>query len=407
MQRHTKLFVVPHMPNRPIILIICDYYLPGFESGGALRTLANMVDRLGDRFDFRLITRDHDGIKVRKSYTNVRIGEWNRVGKAVVYYLSKDQIRAGKIKAMIKEVSPDAIYLNSFFSPLTIFVLALRKLKRVKSIPIILAPEGEFSRGALSLKSIKKQLYIKPAKILQLLKYVVWKASSESEQNDIETVLGKGLNIRVAPNMPPRVIFENYDQAEKPVKIAGRSRMIFLSRFMRKKNFNWLLERLRSVKGDLSIDICGTLEEADYWDECRRIAATLPENVKIKAIGPIPHENVSKTIAEYDFFILPTLGENFGHVFIEALASGCPLIISDRTPWRNLEKHATGWDLSLEDPDAWIEVLNKCIEMDKDDYREMSRRARAFAVAWLDGSKLEEANIEVLNAALAMKPVDI
>jgi len=45
------------MPEKPIILVICDYYLPGFESGGALRTLVNMVDRLGARFDFRKITR--------------------------------------------------------------------------------------------------------------------------------------------------------------------------------------------------------------------------------------------------------------------------------------------------------------------------------------------------------------
>ena len=55
-----------------------------------------------------------------------------------------------------------------------------------------------------------------------------------------------------------------------------------------------------------------------------------------------------KNLFEYHFFILPTLGENFGHVFIEALAAGCPLIISNRTPWLELEKKGIGWDIPLE-----------------------------------------------------------
>jgi hypothetical protein len=42
-------------------------------------------------------------------------------------------------------------------------------------------------------------------------------------------------------------------------------------------------------------------------------------------------------LAEYDLFLFPTLGENYGHVISEALASGCPVVISDQTPWRNLE----------------------------------------------------------------------
>jgi hypothetical protein len=32
------------------ILVITGYYLPGYKGGGPIRTLANMVDRLGSRF---------------------------------------------------------------------------------------------------------------------------------------------------------------------------------------------------------------------------------------------------------------------------------------------------------------------------------------------------------------------
>ena len=388
------------MSTRPKILIICDYYLPGFESGGAVRTLANMVERLGERFDFRIITRDCDGISVDKPYSTVNISEWNQIGNAQVYYLSKDEVRAGVLRRLINECNADAIYLNSFFSRLTIMYLTLLRFRRTPRKPVIMAPEGEFSVGALSLNPLRKKLYVANAKVLLLSKKFTWKAASDEEKNDIARELGSGLDIHVAPNMPPKMIFAEYDQASKPIKIAGEARMIFLSRFMRKKNFNWLLEYLRGIEGKLSIDICGTLEEQDYWEECQRIAATLTKNISIRSLGPIPHEQVSDTLAVYDFFVLPTLGENFGHVFIEALASGLPLITSDRTPWRGLNAKGIGWDLPLETPSAWSDAIQEAVTMNNDEYQQMSTAARKFAVDWLSDPEIERSNVAMLNVAL-------
>jgi len=42
------------------ILILTDYYLPGYKGGGPMRTLSTMVDRLGDEYRFRVLTRDRD-----------------------------------------------------------------------------------------------------------------------------------------------------------------------------------------------------------------------------------------------------------------------------------------------------------------------------------------------------------
>lgn len=190
------------------------------------------------------------------------------------------------------------------------------------------------------------------------------------------------------------------DPAAKPEKAAGAAKMVFLSRFMRKKNFNWLLKNIGEVKGELSIDICGPLEEADYWTEALALIALLPPNIKITAVGPVPHDKVSATLAGYHFFILPTLGENFGHVFIEALCCGCPLIISDRTPWRDLEEKGIGWDLPLEKPLDWTGAINRCLNMDEDEYRYMSTQARRFAVAWLADPAIEGSNRQVIELAL-------
>ena len=385
---------------RPVILVICDYYLPGFESGGAMRTIVNMVDRLSDSYEFKIITRDHDGPLNREPYRNVRIGDWNRVGGADVFYLSKGSIRSAVIKKLVDQINPAAIYLNSFFSPLTIFTLYLRRFGRIKNIPIVLAPEGELVPGALSIKPLKKRLYLRAAKLLHLLDNVVWKSASEFERDNIKIIFGLDREVFIAPNMPPRIILPDFDLTAKPAKRPGAAKMVFLSRFMRKKNFKWLLEMLPGIEGDLTIDIYGPVEDESYRQECQQIIKTLPDGIRIDGRGAVPHDAVAKTLAKYHFFVLPTLGENFGHIFIEALSAGCPLLISDRTPWRNLEKEEIGWDIPLETPEKWLAAINCCLEMDNDDYQTMSKKARDFAVEWLTDPGLENANRAVLDLAV-------
>lgn len=386
------------MTVRPTILVICDYYLPGFESGGAMRTIVNMVERMSDEFDFRIVTRDHDGPLNKKPYETVRIGEWNRVGNTDVYYMPRGKTGSRDLLTLIHYTKPNAIYVNSFFSSLTIAVLSLKKRGRITDVPIILAPEGEFSPGALSLKRVKKQLYLKAAKSLRLLDNITWKTASDSEVSEIEASLGRIDNVHIAPNLPP--LTEDRDPAAKPPKSSGTARMAFLSRYMRKKNFNWLLERLNYVEGDLKISIYGPIEDAEYWKGAEELIAKLPENVRVTARGPVSYDKVNETLSKYEFFVLPTLGENFGHVFVEAFAAGCPVITSDRTPWRDLEEKGIGWDLSLETPQRWVEIIDRCIAMKADEFSAMSKKASEFAKAWLAAPELEGSNREVLRAAI-------
>jgi glycosyltransferase involved in cell wall biosynthesis len=186
----------------------------------------------------------------------------------------------------------------------------------------------------------------------------------------------------------------------KPRKKSGQVKMIFLSRFMKKKNFKWLLENISNIRGELEIDIYGPLEDAEYWSKCEKIIATLPENIKVEAKGSVPHEEVLATLVKYHFFIMPTLGENFGHIFLESLAAGCPLIISDKTPWLNLEEKQIGWDLTLEEPEVWSEKLNYCISLDQTEYSWLSNNARQFAQTVLSDKANEEDTLRVLNYAM-------
>ena len=389
--------------RKPIILIFCNYYLPGYKSGGGMRSIVNMVARFKDQIDFRVITFDHDGDG--KPYTTVNINDWNEIEGTQVYYLSKDKIKISKLRKLIEKVQPDSIYLNSVFSMMSIFVLTLRKLKLIPRLKIILAPEGELSEGALELKATKKKAFTKFAKSSGLYRDLIWKATAEPEKSEIESFKGREGKIFIAPNLPARNFLKDYQQELKPKKNVGEANMVFLSRFMRKKNFKWLVDNLKNIDGKLKMDIIGPLEDEVYWNETKKSIKNLPSNIKVEYKGHIENEMVQQKLFEYHFFILPTLGENFGHVFIEALAAGCPLIISDRTPWVNLEDLGIGWDIPLEKPEVWLEKIIYCINLNEVSYKEASRKSRDFAHRWADNPVIIENTLNVLESSL--KPVKL
>jgi glycosyltransferase involved in cell wall biosynthesis len=384
-------------PRKPVVLIICNYYLPGYKRGGGLRTIVNMVERFNDRFDFRIITRDHDGDKI--SYDSIKVDEWNEVQGAQVFYLPQNKVTLSKLSELVSEVEPDSIYLNSIFSTLTIFLLTLRKVRRIPKVNIIIAPEGELSDGALQLKAGKKKAFIKFAKVTGLYRNIMWKTTAKLEEQEARRFEERGGKFFVAPNIPSRQLLTNYENT-KPEKKIGEVKMIFLSRFMRKKNFKWLVENLENIRGKLTIDIIGPIEDEDYWNETEPLLLNLPPNVKVEYKGLLEYEKVMPKLAEYHFFILPTLGENFGHVFIEALAAGCPLIISDRTPWLNLQEKQIGWDIPLENPIEWQKTLNFCINLDELNYSKLSSNSRKFALQWLENPEIEEDTLTVLQNSL-------
>lgn len=385
------------------IMIFCDFYLPSYKSGGGMWTLVNLVDRFCDQYDFFIVTRNYDSKGDTKPYTTVKSDEWNQTGNAKVYYFSKQNFTQKKFGELVNEIKPDAFFLNSAFAtPVVKFLMARRKKLFSPEIPLILAPCGEMSKGALSVRPLKKKVFLQYAKTVNLYKNIIWKASFESEKEEIKDVMGADSEVFVAPDLAPKRIIPDYSQDWKPFKEKGALKLVFMSRLVRKKNIHYLLERLRFItEGKVNLDMVGPLEDQEYWRECQEIIKTLPKNVTVNPTGAFPEQkDVLRKVAESHFFSMPTLNENFGYVFIEGLAAGCPLLISDRTVWDEIETNNAGWRIPLEDEQAWIDKINYCIAMEDDEYQKMSVAARAYSEKWLDDPKFDEATAKVLQRAL-------
>jgi glycosyltransferase involved in cell wall biosynthesis len=386
---------------KPRILIFCDYYLPGHKSGGGMWTVVNLVNTFHTEYEFHIVTRNHDGREDKRPYSDVETGAWNAVGNASVFYATGGMITQRRFHRILEEVKPNLVYLNSVFCTLSVKFLALRRRKKIYHVPVVLAPCGELAPAALGLKPLKKRTFLTAARVTGLFRDVIWKASAEAESNEIRDAIGKNTEILVAPDLPPKEILPTFNVAAKPAKHPGSVSLIFVSRITPKKNLLFLLERLKGLEfGDVSLDIVGPAEDAAYWRECQAVIRQLPQNVRVNNVGPLKYEEVLERLIASHFFVLPTLNENFGYVFVEAMAAGCPLVISDRTIWMGLESKGIGWDLSLDDAAAWMNSLNRCISMDGLRYSAMSAAARDFAVNWLNDPSVKRATADVLNHAL-------
>lgn len=377
------------------IFTTVDYYLPGYKSGGPVRTLSNMVEHLGDQVQFYIFTRDRDALDTQ-SYPNVQVNAWNTVSKAEVYYASPEKMTRQTLLRLVKAIHPDVLYLNSFFSTLTIKTLLLFRPGLVSDIPIVLAPRGEFSAGALKLKAFKKHFYLVVAHATGLYHPVTfWQASSPYEQIDIRRVMGKPVHIHVAPDLSPAVNSNFSGQPEKPIKQPGRVRIAFLSRITPKKNLHQAIQMLAPLAGQVTFDVYGMIDDKPYWDRCQKIIARMPSHIRITYQGAIPNTDVVATLAHYHFFLLPTLGENFGHAILEALTAGCPVLISDQTPWRDLESQRVGWDIPLSDLERWHAILQHCIDVDNESYQIMTQAAWRFAQMHLQDPVARQQNIDL------------
>lgn len=367
------------MPSRPIILAFTRYYLPGFRAGGPVRSIANLVERLGDEFDFHIVTADRDKNDSCR-YAVAVPNEWVQVGKARVRYLDVARLSLLTIQRLIDETPHDLIYLNSFFDPrFTVRVLFTRLIRRVPVTPIVIAPRGEFSPGALDIRGVKKRIYLRTARTIGLYENLTWQASSEAESLDIVRSLGSLAEgrIRVAMDLAPPVETGGGAPIDRLVRTPFR--VCFLSRISPMKNLDFALRVLAEIEIPVAFSIYGPVDSQAYWRECQTLISRLPEWIQVTYHGEVAPSDVVDTLADHDLFFLPTRGENFGHVIHEALRAGLPVLSSDQTPWQNLQEKGVGWAFPLAKPEPYVRAIREVAGWSGAARGECANRARQYA----------------------------
>ncbi len=368
------------------ILIFVDWFVPGYKAGGPIRSVANLVDSLDDTLNIFIITSDRD-FNDHESYCNVIINSWNDYRhRTKVFYASPNFMNGKNIKKIIKEVNPTAVYLNSMWS-FKFTLLPLYILKNNLKIKVVIAPRGMLQKGALRFKFFKKSILIFFLRIFKVIKHVYFHATDAQERLDILTNL-KVDKISIISNFPS-AIMDDYFQIKKEF---SDLKIVFISRISPKKNLLFLLNALSKIhhKIHVELSVYGPVEDSRYFDNCLKAVNIISDNIKVNFYEPIEHNKINQILQMNHFFILPTLGENFGHAIFEAFSAGRPVMISDQTPWRDLQKHKVGFDISLSDPSGFVNAIEYAANMGQIEYDEWCEASLAYAKEFNEKSNLIE-----------------
>ncbi|WP_066221437.1 glycosyltransferase family 4 protein [Formosa haliotis] len=373
------------------ILIFIDWFLPGTRSGGPVRSYANLIAHFKDEFEFLIVTRDTDYCE-NEPYKAITSNSWNSINdNTKVYYISNDQLNKQTIKSLIAETTFDIGYINGIYS-LNFSILPLYYLKK-SNMPVVVAARGMLNPQAFSVKKGRKKMFLKLAKQYGLYKNIMFHATNEAEKQHIINNTGNS-NVLVAANLPRLISDEN----SKRQKLENVAKMVCIARISREKGTHHILHALIPVEdATIILDLYGPIYDSVYWDECKEIIKKLPKSVTVTHKGVIDGDEVPNVIRDYEFLVLLSEGENFGHAILEGLSAGCPVIISDQTPWRDLESKSIGWDLPLKDTNSITEVLIKAAKMDADSYKEWSEAAYNYAKVFCENPEVLEANRQLFN----------
>jgi glycosyltransferase involved in cell wall biosynthesis len=390
------------------ILIFIDWFVPGYKAGGPISSNANLITHLKDDFEFYIITRDTDYCET-KPYTSVVSGEWNELPTgAKVYYVPAAKLSIRNLIRISKTIDFDAVYVNGIYS-LYFSLFPLIWFKYFSRKEVVVSARGMLSDHTFSSKKSKKKFFYTLSRFTGLYKGITFHATNDDEATQIRRNAGfKGV-IKVAPNLPPVIQIPEKSTLKKT---AGELRLISIARVSPEKNTLFALNILESCNlqpgtCNLVFDLYGTIYDQVYWYECQKIIARLPSYIKVNFCGTVEKEKIQETLQQYHFLFMPSKGENYGHSIVESFIAGCPVIISNCTPWRNLQKvhgpqsivygisptsSGVGWDIALDQPEEFVKVIELCVLMDEHEYEDMSMHTLEYARKITNDPRVLEAN---------------
>lgn len=376
---------------RAKVLVFIDWFSPGYKAGGPITSMVNFVAHLTKELEIFIFTSDRD-LGDLEAYSGVSPDQWLDGGGCKVWYSSPGFRNYANILKTIRAIDPDVVYLNSMYSydfsikPLLAAVLGNLNCR------IVLSPRGMLRPSALEHKSIKKKVFLQLIRASGIMRKVEFHATDEQEVSDIRKVFGKSKVVKVAnlPGLPSAFV-------PPPPKASGFIKFIFVGRIHPIKNLDYLLAGLRDVKGAVELTIVGPLESAEYWERCQELISSFGNNISVRHVAEMPQQKVCDAIRNHHAFVLPTKGENFGHAIFEALAAGRPVLISDQTPWRNLELHGCGWDIALDDRDKFVKVLGFLTDMGQPEMDRICEAAWEYGQSFAKREEDVKAYIRLFN----------
>ena len=240
----------------------------------------------------------------------------------------------------------DLAHIHALFSPVS---TAAATIARLKKLPYILRPLGTLDPADLRKKKQLKQVYgfclerpnLAGAAGVHFTSPEEAKVSARYGTKTKDLVIPLGVDL--PHNLPRKGITLQKLKITKDCPL-----ILFMSRIDPKKGLDLLLpalEKLQIEGLNFHFVLAGANpQDLDYENKIKQIIQTSKLDQRTTITGFVQGELKLELLQDADIFVLPSYYENFGIAVAEAMATGTPVVISDRVHiWQDIESANAGW----------------------------------------------------------------
>ncbi len=240
----------------------------------------------------------------------------------------------------------DLAHIHALFSPVS---TAAATIARQQKLPYIMRPLGTLDPADLQKKKQLKQIYglllekpnLAGAGAIHFTSQEEAKVSERYGTNTPDLVIPLGVNL--PKSLPP------LGKARQELNINQATPIIlFMSRIDPKKGLDLLLPALETLQQEgikFHFVLAGANpQDPDYENGISQQIKQSPLNTITTITRFVQGETKLGLLQDADIFVLPSYYENFGIAVAEAMATGTPVVISDRVHiWQEIQSAAAGW----------------------------------------------------------------
>jgi glycosyltransferase involved in cell wall biosynthesis len=295
-------------------------YLPATRYGGPIHSVHGLCKALADQgHDVHVYTTNVDG----QGESPVPLGQpVQREGVSIIYFATGWLRRIYRAPAMAARLAKcvasfDLVHIHAMFLwP----GLAASQAARQAGVPYVVSPRGMLVPELIARKSrLAKTAWLRLFDRRMLRDAAAVHVTSPVEAQDLQALGIATRRVLVIPNGIE--VRESATQA-----VVRQPHLLYLGRLDRKKGIEVLLLTMALLPG-VPLVIGGS-GEAAYTAELQRLASTLGLDGRVEFLGHLDDAAKWREYRRASLFVLPSLSENFANVVLEAMAAGCPALVS-------------------------------------------------------------------------------
>lgn len=285
----------------------------------------------------------------------------------------------------------DVLHLHSVWQPTN---LQIARVARRTGTPYVASIHGMLDDWTIGQRFWKKRLFLALGGSAYLARASAVHATAEAELAQAEKWIG-GAPGEVAP-----LIFDLSDFAHLPGPGPARARfpmirddvprLLFLSRLHYKKGVDRLIRAgaiLRERGVPFQMLLAGTGDET-YVRELHGLRDSLGLEEHVEFLGFVSGVEKVSLYEAATLFVLPTSQENFGFVFFEALACGCPVVTTRGVDtWPEIEASGGGV-IAAEDPGSIALAVERLLAEGPKELRARGEHGRAWTLRYFDTARI-------------------